>query len=393
MGTSAPSAMKDDIEQGPREDTKEASSHKLIKYTALVLLVVQNASVIILTRVIKQSNGAPFLATVAVLTAEIIKFALCGSVLLYQNKHAVLNPCGTARALLAQHGAATLKGGEPALWYTVQNYLVYFSLANLEIVVFQLMYQSKLLIAAPFSILILKKQLSAQNWLALLALFTGLVIVNLSSEDAPATPGVVKNFSLGCLGALLGSSLSAFAGVYFEALLKGASVSLWARNVQLCLFTVPLSLISAYLEGSAHPAIGPPTEPVITGWAGSLHTHGYLAGFTPTVWFVVLLQACGGMLVAVCLKYADNIIKNFASSVAIILGGLVSVVVFNFPLTLGFFVGGIIVLVAVPAYDPKLCPCISDKLDSKDSEAELLVQAPVHDQILTSLGITNLEEK
>jgi len=257
MGTSAPSAMKDDIEQGPREDTKEASSHKLIKYTALVLLVVQNASVIILTRVIKQSNGAPFLATVAVLTAEIIKFALCGSVLLYQNKHAVLNPCGTARALLAQHGAATLKCGVPALCYTVQNYLVYFSLANLEIVVFQLMYQSKLLIAAPFSILILKKQLSAQNWLALLALFTGLVIVNLSSEDAPATPGVVKNFSLGCLGALLGSSLSAFAGVYFEALLKGASVSLWARNVQLCLFTVPLSLISAYLEGGllAHSRI------------------------------------------------------------------------------------------------------------------------------------------
>ena len=55
---------------------------------------------------------------------------------------------------------------------------------------------------------------------------------------------------------------------------------------------------------------------------------------------------------AACLKYADNVIKNFASSVAMIVGGVVSIVAFQFPLSMGFVLGGVMVLIAVPIYDP-----------------------------------------
>lgn len=36
---------------------------------------------------------------------------------------------------------------------------------------------------------------------------------------------------------------------------------------------------------------------------------GFLQGFDFVVWMVVLMQAVGGLLVAIVIKYADNILK------------------------------------------------------------------------------------
>ncbi|PIO61045.1 hypothetical protein TELCIR_17445 [Teladorsagia circumcincta] len=47
--------------------------------------------------------------------------------------------------------------------------------------------------------------------------------------------------------------------------------------------------------------------------------NGLLYGFDWVVWLTVLWYCVGGLSVAVCIKYADNIAKNFATSVAIIL--------------------------------------------------------------------------
>jgi UDP-sugar transporter A1/2/3 len=37
--------------------------------------------------------------------------------------------------------------------------------------------------------------------------------------------------------------------------------------------------------------------------------HGLNAGFTPMVWQIVLNQALGGLLVALVIRYADNLLK------------------------------------------------------------------------------------
>ena len=58
--------------------------------------------------------------------------------------------------------------------------------------------------------------------------------------------------------------------------------------------------------------------------------QGFLHGYTPLVWAVVAVQAAGGLLVAVVVKYADNIMKTFATSFAIILGAAVNAVVGGF---------------------------------------------------------------
>ena len=52
--------------------------------------------------------------------------------------------------------------------------------------------------------------------------------------------------------------------------------------------------------------------------------NGFFHGYDNFVWFTVAQNALGGLLVAVVVKYADNILKGFATSVSIIVSGLVS---------------------------------------------------------------------
>lgn len=58
----------------------------------------------------------------------------------------------------------------------------------------------------------------------------------------------------------------------------------------------------------------------------------------------------GGLSVAVCIKYADNIAKNFATSVAIIISTLASVYIFDFTPTTIFTVGATLVIASIFLY-------------------------------------------
>lgn len=62
------------------------------------------------------------------------------------------------------------------------------------------------------------------------------------------------------------------------------------------------------------------------------------------------MQAVGGLLVAVVVKYADNILKGFATSFAIILSCVVSLYLFNFVLSIQFIVGASLVMLAIYFY-------------------------------------------
>ncbi len=52
--------------------------------------------------------------------------------------------------------------------------------------------------------------------------------------------------------------------------------------------------------------------------------NGMLYGYTLTTVGVVLTQAAGGLIVAMVVMYADNILKGFATSLSIIISSAVS---------------------------------------------------------------------
>jgi len=68
------------------------------------------------------------------------------------------------------------------------------------------------------------------------------------------------------------------------------------------------------------------------------------------VWLIISLQAFSGLLVAVVVKYTDNILKGFATSAAIVISCIASMYFFDFQLSLQFVIGSSLVIVATYMY-------------------------------------------
>ena len=107
-------------------------------------------------------------------------------------------------------------------------------------------YQLKILTTALFSVVMLRRSLLPRQWLALLMLAFGVVIVQLANTGAESkvscmlclplylvgqVPEHPQNRMMGFAAATAACFSSGFAGVYFERILKGTPVSLWLRQV------------------------------------------------------------------------------------------------------------------------------------------------------------------
>lgn len=182
----------------------------------------------------------------------------------------------------------------------------------------------------------LRKSLSRIQWISLLFLFAGVAIVQVEQDSSKKEANLSassQNYVKGLLAVVVSCLSSGFAGVYFEKILKGSSASLWLRNVQLGLFGTLLGLLGLCWNDGAQIA-----------------EKGFLFGYTPTVWAVICNQAFGGLLVAVVVKYADNILKGFATSFSIVVSTVMSVYLFGFHVDVLFALGTGLVIGAVYMY-------------------------------------------
>jgi UDP-galactose transporter len=138
------------------------------------------------------------------------------------------------------------------------------------------------------------------------------------AEDLDSTPKM--NYSIGVTAVVVAAVVSGLTGVYFEKLIKDPTtpVSVWTRNIQLSFY----SLFPALIFG------------VIINDGAEIAKHGFFDGYNAIVWVAVVFQAVGGILVSLCLNYADNIAKNFATSLSIVISFLFSVVFFDFEVNL-----------------------------------------------------------
>lgn len=187
-----------------------------------------------------------------------------------------------------------------------------------------------------FAVFILRRRLQTTQWSALVFLIAGVVLVQLANggEQPKATFGMPEqNKFIGFTAALSACFLSGFAGIYFEKMLKGSEISVWIRNVQLSMLSLPFGLITCYVND--HEAIA---------------AHGLFYGYDYFIDYVVVLQACGGLIVAMVVKYADNILKGFATSLAIIISCVASIYIFDFVLTFQFSLGAALVIFSIFLY-------------------------------------------
>ena len=232
----------------------------------------------------------------------------------------------------------TLKVAVPSLIYVIQNNLQYVAISNLDAATFQVTYQLKILTTAIFSVVMLGKHLNRLKWISLLILFIGVALVqlqptNMSAKKIPASGDGAQSQMIGLLAVVASSLCSGFAGVYFEKILKGTAGSIWLRNIQMGIFGVFLGIGGMLInDGTA------------------VKEKGFLFGYGILVWIVISMQAFGGLLVAVVVKYADNILKGFATSFSIILSCVVSVYIFSFTVSVQFLLGTVLVILAIVLY-------------------------------------------
>ncbi|XP_046727500.1 UDP-galactose translocator isoform X2 [Silurus meridionalis] len=325
----------------PGEDKTPSRRHsdanRKLKYISLTILVIQNASLILSIRYVRTLPGDRFFTTSAVVMAEVLKVSTCLIIILFQKRGNIKDFVFLLYDSIVVQYWDTLKLAVPSLIYTLQNNLQYVAISNLPAATFQVTYQLKILTTALFSVLMLRKSLSRIQWISLLLLFAGVAIVQVeqdSSKNKEAVDsGASQSYVKGLVAVVVSCLSSGFAGVYFEKILKGSSASLWLRNVQLGFFGTLLGLLGLLWNDGEQIA-----------------EKGFLFGYTPMVWGVIFNQAFGGLLVAVVVKYADNILKGFATSFSIVVSTVTSVYLFGFHVDILFTLGAGLVIGAVYMY-------------------------------------------
>ncbi|KAK6535408.1 hypothetical protein TWF694_001869 [Orbilia ellipsospora] len=355
-----------------------------MKHISLVTLTFQNSALILImhySRIMPTSPGGRYLTSTAVLMNEVIKLLICSVVAYYdqtkkddQNEKASI--WRTAWNVYSEvFKRDSWKLAVPAILYTLQNTLQYVAISNLDAATFQVTYQLKILTTALFSVTMLGRKLSVRQWLSLVLLTTGVAIVQLPTPTPPSPDPEPKSFfkyiqdftssrfgtpesvpkddpitqmngTLGFTAVIIACIISGLAGVYFEKILKGASATVWVRNIQLSFFSLFPALCLVLKDG------------------GEISKRGFFGGYNDVVWTAIGFQAMGGIVVALCVNYADNIAKNFATSISIILSCIASVYYFNFVISLNFSIGSSIVIFATYLYSKPNGEKISEKTSS-----------------------------
>lgn len=208
----------------------------------------------------------------------------------------------------------------------------------------------KIMTTAAFSVALLGRRLSKMKWLALLFLAAGVGIVQIQTAmgSSPRTEAVgsaaaaaphlhAMNPLKGFAAVAAACVTSGLAGVYFEMVLKNSKADLWVRNVQLSLFSIIPALLPVFYSATSKDS-------------GGLFADLF-KNFGAWAWATVAIQVFGGLVTAIVIKYSDNILKGFATSLSILLSFLASVVLFHFRITPGFLLGASVVLTATWIYN------------------------------------------
>ncbi|POR36706.1 UDP-N-acetylglucosamine transporter [Tolypocladium paradoxum] len=360
---------------------------------SFITLTFQNSALILImhySRMMPPLGDHRYFTSTAVFLNEVIKLAVALTLAIYETSK-TLAPSTPATTLFEQIYNAVFSGDGwklalPAAFYTLQNLLQYTALGELDPVHFQVLYQVKILTTAIFSVVLLRRQLGLKRWVSLIVLTLGVSVVSLpssatavdslllhgipdhyfprskhelghaasadlSTPDSHLTkrsatyegiandlppPDPLMNYSVGVTAAVVAAVVSGLAGVYFEKLLKESpsQASVWVRNIQLSFY----SLIAAFFGG------------VVWQDGSGIREHGFFEGYNWIVWAAIVLQAAGGLIASLVIRDADNIVKNFATSISIVISFVVSMWMFEFTVTMTFLIGTSLVLLATYLY-------------------------------------------
>lgn len=358
------------------------TSHHVVLPFLLLLVTMENVNVMLTRHSRNAAHENLYNIRNFVLTTEVAKFVLACIFEFTTTK-------GNLFRSISHHNFHSLDGVKvfiPAALYFVQNSLYYVALSNLSPATFQISYQTKILVTAIFSVVLLNRSYTPTHWLCLLTVTVGVIAVAISSQGDTATKArTEQHFLLGTIAVVTSATCSALAGVIFEKYLKQAprpsyksgnvqndtpsttnnndddvnalnekgidnydakpdpeyllTPSLYMRNIQMAFFSILLATISHIAVTVRKKSIRDSSSP------------DFFHGFTMAVWILVILRAGNGLLVAAIVKMIDNVVKNLASACSLVLSIVLSCIFFQTQINGGFVVGSALVIVACQQFN------------------------------------------
>ncbi|KAL7719592.1 UDP-N-acetylglucosamine transporter [Entamoeba marina] len=296
----------------------------LLSLFFLILLCLQTTIQSILGRysrgVLKETYSIPS----TIVFNEILKFCICLFMLKVVEK----------RQNLFQHIIHLIKtsliSSVPGLIYFIQNMLLYIILQNTQAAVYTVIIQLKIFTTAVFSILFLGRKLSFTQWRALILLVCGVILVEISANRNSGKNDETENNLLGIL-------LMVFTWKNIKNKTAGAEpLNIWERNVQLSVYGTSFALISTFVFDGQ-----------------KVLTNGFFGGWSYITILLIIIQGVGGIIVALVMTYADNIVKGFSIGSAIVLTTICSIFIFGAQVDMTFAIGASFVIISIANYNDK----------------------------------------
>jgi len=325
--------------QKPRQELEPTLCGIPMKWVSLVALTFQTTGQALLIKWSDAHGKKEYVASTVVFWTEVVKL-ITSLLLVIRDTGDTLAACHSLAEHFTQSRTELLKAAVPSLIYTFQNNLMFYSLTKLSAPVQQVLYQMKVVTTAGLGVVMLGKTLGPVKWSACFLLAAGIMVVQVSRNAQTTNSHFSLDFNFldkmeddqmkGFVAVILACFTSGFAGVWIQKMLQQTSASIWMRNVQLGLFGSSTGLLVAVAQDG-----------------DVIFNKGFHTGYNIRVLLVIAMNAFGGLLCAVMLKYAGATHGCFSTALSIILTCLMSSLLLNdFVPDLLFVVGTSISLAA-----------------------------------------------
>eukprot|EP00899_Mesostigma_viride_P021177 jgi/Mesvir1/29060/Mv18368-RA.1 len=220
----------------------------------------------------------------------------------------------------------------PSLIYLIHNNIQFIILRYVDPsdTTIRVMANLKIIATGIFLRVLLQRKLSVLQWLALML----LMVAAISSQLTGCGGTLFSSPALGYILGTVSATLAGLAGVYTEYLMKMNDESLHWQNTQL--YGCGLVLNAIYLG--------------FHRWGSGNGYSAIFEGYSFVTVAIVLNLAASGLVVSWLLKFADNIVKLYATSMAMVVTMVVSLVALQIVPSIQLIIGITIAIVSLQLY-------------------------------------------
>ncbi|GAB6018761.1 hypothetical protein CHUAL_000430 [Chamberlinius hualienensis] len=312
-----------DVEDNSEKESHEKTNpfHPLFWGFLIIIGVFSYGSYSVLMHLCEKDNKIPFSSASVVLTTEMMKlllsFWMSTSDLHESLQHLTFKTC--------------LPFSVPAVLYCVNNNMAVHMQVQMDPATFQILSNLKIMTTAVLYWLMIKRPLTAIQWISLLLLTVAGASHSYGSlVEKEGNSGHEQVFITwpGLILMVLYCIISGFAGVYCELILKkDQKMSLAMQNVVLYVFGVVCNGVLYVSSSESLDIFG-----------------GFFHGYTIVTWVIIVTQAINGLIMSAIMKHSSNITRLFVISSAMIVTTGLSVIMFHMQLN-AYLVGACVVII------------------------------------------------